>query len=79
MMVTVLMMTMGVILALVPSGYVLAMAVGLVGAWGMGLHMAWLAATVDLDDPQSCLSSFRALTQTGMILVVGLVLALLVI
>ncbi|SDK41697.1 4-hydroxybenzoate octaprenyltransferase [Aliiruegeria lutimaris] len=78
-MVTVLMMTVGILLALGPTGNPLALAFGLIGAWGMGLHMAWLAATVELEDPHSCLSNFRALTQTGMILVGGLVLALLAI
>lgn len=77
-MVTVLMMTMGVILALGGTGNWLAIAFGLIGAWGMALHMSWLVVTVDLDDPQSCLKSFKALTVTGSILVIGLLLALLV-
>ncbi len=77
-MITVLMMTVGVILALGALGSPLALVFGLAGAWGMGLHMAWLTATVELEDPTSCLRSFKALTLTGSILVIGLVLALLV-
>ncbi|MFV0332539.1 MAG: 4-hydroxybenzoate octaprenyltransferase [Tropicimonas sp.] len=77
-MITVLMMSAGVVLTLAPSGSPLALALGLAGAWGMGLHMAWLTATVDLGDPQSCLTHFRAATRTGMIPAAGLVAALLV-
>ncbi|MDV7142697.1 4-hydroxybenzoate octaprenyltransferase [Tropicimonas sp. TH_r6] len=77
-MVTVLMMTVGVFLALGSLGSPMALIFGLAGALGMGLHMAWLTATVDLDDPMSCLRSFQALKLTGSILVIGLVLALLV-
>ncbi len=78
MMVTVLMMTVGVILALGPTGNPLALAIGLVGVWGMGLHMSWLMATLDIDSPESCLTRFRALTQTGMILVVALAVTVLI-
>ena len=78
MMTTVLMMSVGIFLALGPTGDPLALAIGLAGAWGMGLHMAWLSATVDLEDPRSCLTAFRALTQTGMIPVAALFLAMLV-
>ena len=76
-MITVLMMSAGMFLALAPLGNLAALAFGLAGALGMGLHMAWLAQTVDLEDPHSCLIRFRALTRTGMIPVAGLLLALL--
>ncbi|WP_242500655.1 4-hydroxybenzoate octaprenyltransferase [Tropicimonas sp. IMCC6043] len=78
MMVTVLMLSVGIFLALGPTGNPLALALGLTGAWGMGLHMAWLTGRVDLSDPRSCLIAFRALTQTGLILATGLLLSLLV-
>ena len=78
MMITVLMMSVGIFLALGPSGNPLALAFGLAGAWGMGLHMSWITANTNLEDPQSCLKGFKALTVTGSILVVGLVLALMV-
>ncbi|MFD0981740.1 4-hydroxybenzoate octaprenyltransferase [Tropicimonas aquimaris] len=78
MMSTVLMMTVGVILAFAPVGNPLALAIALVGAWGMGLHMTWQTARLDISDPASCLSTFRALTQTGMILVAAFLLSLLV-
>ncbi|WP_068108841.1 4-hydroxybenzoate octaprenyltransferase [Tropicimonas marinistellae] len=78
MMVTVLMMTVGVILAFTPGASALSLAFALIGAWAMGLHMTWQMANLKLDDPQSCLSTFRALTHTGLIFAAGLLLALLV-
>ena len=36
------------------------------------LHAAWLIATLDPDDPQNCLSRFRANTVTGWIIFAGL-------
>lgn len=76
MMVTVLMMTVGVILAFTPQAGIVSLAVALVGAWGMGLHMSWLSSRLNLNDPQSCLSTFRALTQTGLLFAGALALAL---
>ncbi len=76
-MITVLMMSTGVFLALGPLGCPLPLILALAGAWGMGLHMSWLSSNVDLGNPQSCLTRFRALTRTGMILTAGLLLALL--
>ncbi|SFC93203.1 4-hydroxybenzoate octaprenyltransferase [Tropicimonas isoalkanivorans] len=78
MMITVLMLTVGVIAAFTPSRSPLSLAIALVGAWGMGMHMSWLMARLDLEDPQSCLKAFRALTHTGLIFAVALLLALLV-
>ncbi|PRY23826.1 4-hydroxybenzoate polyprenyltransferase [Aliiruegeria haliotis] len=78
MMVTMLMMTVGVILAYTPMGNPLALALALVGAWGMGLHMMWLMGNLDITDPASCLTQFRALRTTGLIFTGFQVLALLV-
>jgi 4-hydroxybenzoate polyprenyltransferase len=75
---TVALMTVGLILALAPSGNPLAMVVGLAGAWGMGWHMAWQLARLDTEDSATCLRLFRSNRDAGLIPVAALALALLV-
>ena len=67
MMVSVVLMTLAIVLALLPHASVLALVVALGGAWGYGWHMAWQLGRLDIDDPGICLSLFRANRDTGLI------------
>jgi 4-hydroxybenzoate polyprenyltransferase len=71
----VLLLTAGVILALAPGANPLSMALALGGVWGMGWHMSWQLARLDIDDEETCLRLFRSNRDAGLILVAGLALA----
>ncbi|MFW5641914.1 MAG: 4-hydroxybenzoate octaprenyltransferase [Roseicyclus sp.] len=64
---TVTLMGLGVIMALVPGGDVLALAVALAGVWAMGWHMAWQLRRLDIDDAAACLRLFRSNRDTGLL------------
>jgi 4-hydroxybenzoate polyprenyltransferase len=65
--VTILFFGAAVVLAHAPQGRPLAMAVALAGVWAMGWHLTWQMARLDLDDPASCLRTFRANRDAGLI------------
>ncbi|MEL6207606.1 MAG: 4-hydroxybenzoate octaprenyltransferase [Pseudomonadota bacterium] len=75
---TVLLLSAGVILALAPGRNPLAMVLALGGVWGMGWHLAWQLARLDIEDPETCLRLFRSNRDAGLILVAGLALAVFV-
>jgi len=75
---SVLLLTLGLILAFVPARDPLALAIALGGAWGIGWHMAWQLSRLDTEDPATCLTLFRANRNAGLIPVAALTLALLV-
>jgi 4-hydroxybenzoate polyprenyltransferase len=64
---TILLFGAAVVLAHAPQGRPLAMAVALAGVWAMGWHLTWQMARLDLDDPASCLRTFRANRDAGLI------------
>ncbi|MEL6582311.1 MAG: 4-hydroxybenzoate octaprenyltransferase [Pseudomonadota bacterium] len=47
----------------------------LVGAWGMGLHLAWQLKRLHITDPAICLQLFRTNRDAGLILALALALA----
>ncbi|MDG4649842.1 4-hydroxybenzoate octaprenyltransferase [Roseibacterium sp. SDUM158017] len=67
MMAAVALLSLGVLLALVPGGDVLALAVALAGVWAMGWHMAWQLGRLDIDDGGVCLRMFRSNRDTGLL------------
>lgn len=71
---TVLLMALAIILALAPTGNILQLTVALGAPWAMGWHMTWQMRRLNTDDPESCLATFRANRDTG--LVVGLFFAI---
>ena len=75
---TVVLLSVGVILALAPGANPLAMALALGGIWAMGWHMAWQLARLDIDDGALCLRLFRSNRDAGLLPVAGFALALLV-
>jgi 4-hydroxybenzoate polyprenyltransferase len=64
---TVLLMTLAILLALLPAGNPLALAVALGGPWAFGWHLAWQIRTLDIDDPDMCMRIFRANRNAGLI------------
>ena len=72
---TVLLLSLAALLALLPTGNPLALALALGGVWGMGWHMAWQLARLDTADPGRCLTLFRKNRDTGLIAAAGFALA----
>jgi 4-hydroxybenzoate polyprenyltransferase len=64
---TILLFGAAVILAHSEEKRVLALVVALAGVWAMGWHIAFQLARLDLDDPASCLHTFRANRNAGLI------------
>jgi 4-hydroxybenzoate polyprenyltransferase len=49
---TITLIGLGVIMALLPGGNILALVVALAGVWAMGWHMAWQLGRLDIEDPR---------------------------
>ena len=64
---TVSLMAVAVALALVPGRNVLALVLGLGGAWALGLHLAWQLRRLDIEDNDRCLALFRANRDAGLL------------
>lgn len=75
---TVGLMGIAAIFAALPNASVLAMVLVVAGPWAMGWHLAWQLRSLDIEDPDKCLTLFRANRDTGMIPLVFFCLALLV-
>ncbi len=63
----VILMTLAILLALLPAGNPLALAVALGGPWALGWHLAWQIRSLDIDDPGICLRLFRSNRNAGLI------------
>lgn len=64
--ISVVLMAAAIIEAL-SSGSVLSLVVALAAPWAMGWHMTWQMSRLDIDDPDVCLSLFRANRDTGLL------------
>lgn len=64
---TVILMALAIILQPLPPSAVLSLILALIGVWGFGAQMAWSMRRLDLNDPASCLSVFRASRNGGLI------------
>ena len=64
---TVLLLGMAVVLALAPTGDVLALVLGIAGVWAMGWHLAWQLGRLDISDPALCLRLFRSNRDAGLL------------
>ena len=73
--ISVLLMAQAIILAMSGPASVLALVIALAGVWGLGWHMAWQLARLDIDDPEGCLHLFRSNRDTGLIPAVLLLIA----
>ena len=78
MMLSVVLMTLAIFMALVPDASVLALVIAFGGAWGFGWHMVWQLKELDTEDPDVCLRLFRANRTTGLIPVLFFAVAILV-
>ncbi|PZQ96682.1 MAG: 4-hydroxybenzoate octaprenyltransferase [Cereibacter sphaeroides] len=63
----VLLMGAAVIVALLPRGDPLQLAVAIMGVWGFGWHMAWQLTRLDTNDPVRLLMLFRSNRDAGLI------------
>lgn len=75
---TVVLFSLGLILAMVPGANILRLSFALIGVWGLGWHLAWQLRNLDIDDGLRCLTLFRSNRDAGLIPVVFLVMALMV-
>jgi 4-hydroxybenzoate polyprenyltransferase len=64
---TITLIGLGVIMALLPGGDILALVVALAGVWAMGWHMAWQLGQLDIEDPARCMTLFRSNRDTGLL------------
>jgi len=64
---TVVLMSAGVLRALMPLGNPLALILGLCAPWAMGWHMFWQITKLDIDNPDNCLNLFRKSRDTGLL------------
>ncbi len=60
-------MTLAILLALLPDGNPLALAVAIGGPWAFGWHLAWQLRSLDIDDPENCMRLFRSNRNAGLI------------
>jgi len=67
MMLAVILMTAGIVVALLPSPGLAKMLLAIAGAWAFGWHMAWQLSRLNTDNPDTCLMLFRANRDTGLI------------
>ena len=67
MMVSVLLMTVAILLALLPGGNPLVLALALAGAWGFGWHMVWQLSRLDTEDWVNCQRLFWSNRIAGLI------------
>ena len=67
---------LAVIVALVETASYAAMAAALTGAWAFGWHLVWQLRRLDIDNPEVCLTLFRANRDSGLIVVLFFALAI---
>ncbi len=60
-------MGLAVILALGPLGNPVPLLVGLLAAWGFGMHLMWQLKRLDINDGDTCLRLFRSNRDAGLI------------
>ena len=72
---TVLLMTVAILLALLPTAGMLKLAVALAAPWAVGWHLLWQIRSLDIDDSGLCLRLFRANRDTGLIAALFLAIA----
>lgn len=63
------------ILTPVRPDHPLSLLVALAGTWAFGAHMLWQLRNLDLNDPDSCMMTFRATRNGGLIVALFLALA----
>ncbi|WP_371171259.1 4-hydroxybenzoate octaprenyltransferase [Aliiroseovarius sp. 2305UL8-7] len=74
---TVVLLSLAVIQALIPTGNALVLTVGLGGIWFFGWHLMWQLRQLKTDDPEACMRLFRSNRGAGLIPVLFLAIALL--
>ena len=64
---TVVLMSAAILMALLPARNPLQLAVALGGAWAFGWHMTHQMVRLNINDPNSCLATFRSNRNAGLI------------
>ncbi len=63
----VMLMALAVIVALAPLENPVPLMVGLLAAWGFGMHLMWQLRRLDINDGDTCLTLFRSNRDAGLI------------
>ena len=77
-MATVMLMGLAVLLAILPNGNPLQLALALAAPWAMGWHLAWQLRRFDADDNEGLMNIFRSNRDAGLLPVLFFALCLLV-
>ena len=72
---SVILLTLGTILALAPTQNPVILLLALAGVWGFGWHLTWQLRKLDIDDTDICLHLFRSNRDAGLIIVAALTAA----
>jgi 4-hydroxybenzoate polyprenyltransferase len=64
---TVLMMTLAVLVALLPVAGIAKLCLALIAPWALGWHLLWQTAQLDIADPENCMCLFRSNRDAGLI------------
>lgn len=64
---SILLMTQAVLLALLANASALQLVLALCGVWAFGGHMVWQMSRLDTGDPESCLHIFRSNRNAGLL------------
>jgi 4-hydroxybenzoate polyprenyltransferase len=72
---TLVLLALAVVLALPDAADLAQLALALFGIWAMGWHLAWQMLRLDLDNPDSCMMTFRANRDAGLIAALFLAIA----
>ena len=72
---TTVLMTLAILLALRAQHNVPALGLALLGIWGFGWHMALHMRRLNIDDPASCITAFRANRDAGLLVALFLAVA----
>ncbi len=75
---SVLLLTLGTILALTSHQNPLILLIALAGVWGYGWHLAWQLRKLDINDPDICMHLFRSNRDAGLIISASFALAALI-
>ncbi|MDH5531800.1 MAG: 4-hydroxybenzoate octaprenyltransferase [Paracoccaceae bacterium] len=72
---TVMLMSLAILIALLPSSSPLKLGIALVAPWGVGWHLLWQMRQLDISDSSNCLRVFRSNRDAGLVAALFLAVA----
>ena len=65
--VSVLMMTLAILVALLPLAGIAKLGLALIAPWALGWHLLWQIGQMDIADPENCMRIFRSNRDAGLV------------